>query len=132
MFVNDGMDIPPINTSTLDKGLVVLSLFDGISTGNNTTIFYYSIVNINIFFVGFYVLNALNITVNKYYASEINPIAIELGNRNYNNKITYLGEVEKITSTTLKEIGPIDLLIGGSPCNELSLANPNRKGLYRK
>ena len=29
----------------------------------------------------------------------------------------------------LNEIGPIDLLIGGSPCNELSLCNPARKGL---
>ena len=28
----------------------------------------------------------------------------------------------------LAEIAPIDLLIGGSPCNELSLANPLRKG----
>lgn len=27
---------------------------------------------------------------------------------------------------------PIDLLIGGSPCNELSLVNPNRKGIYGK
>ena len=28
----------------------------------------------------------------------------------------------------LAEIVPIDLLMGGSPCNELSLANPLRKG----
>jgi site-specific DNA-cytosine methylase len=28
----------------------------------------------------------------------------------------------------LSEIVPIDLLIGGSPCNELSLVNPIRKG----
>lgn len=27
---------------------------------------------------------------------------------------------------------PIDLLIGGSPCNELSLVNPIRKGIYGK
>lgn len=26
--------------------------------------------------------------------------------------------------------GPFDLLIGGSPCNDLSIVNPIRKGLY--
>lgn len=26
--------------------------------------------------------------------------------------------------------GPFDLLIGGSPCNDLSIVNPFRKGLY--
>ena len=28
----------------------------------------------------------------------------------------------------LPKIGPVDLLIGGSPCNDFSLANPDRKG----
>ncbi len=28
--------------------------------------------------------------------------------------------------------GPFDLLIGGSPCNDLSIVNPARKGLYGK
>lgn len=30
----------------------------------------------------------------------------------------------------IKEWGPFDLLIGGSPCNDLSIVNPLRKGLY--
>lgn len=77
-------------------------------------------------------LNSLNIPVEKYYASEINLTAIELGNRNYNKMINYLGDVKNINSVKLNEIGSIDLLLGGSPCNELSLANPYRKGLYRK
>ena len=30
----------------------------------------------------------------------------------------------------LDELGPYDLLIGGSPCNDLSIVNPVRKGIY--
>lgn len=30
----------------------------------------------------------------------------------------------------LEKWGPFDLLIGGSPCNDLSIVNPLRKGLY--
>lgn len=32
----------------------------------------------------------------------------------------------------LMEWGPFDLVIGGSPCNDLSIVNPARKGLYGK
>lgn len=32
----------------------------------------------------------------------------------------------------LAEWGPFDLLIGGSPCNDLSMVNPIRKGLFGK
>ena len=28
------------------------------------------------------------------------------------------------------EWGPFDLVIGGSPCNDLSIVNPARKGIY--
>ena len=27
-------------------------------------------------------------------------------------------------------LGPFDLVIGGSPCNDLSIVNPARKGIY--
>lgn len=30
----------------------------------------------------------------------------------------------------IQEWGPFDLVIGGSPCNDLSIVNPARKGLY--
>lgn len=30
----------------------------------------------------------------------------------------------------LLDWGPFDLVIGGSPCNDLSIVNPARKGLY--
>jgi hypothetical protein len=32
----------------------------------------------------------------------------------------------------IEEWGPFDLVIGGSPCNDLSNVNPARKGLYGK
>ncbi len=32
----------------------------------------------------------------------------------------------------IAEWGPFDLVIGGSPCNDLSIVNPARKGLYGK
>lgn len=30
----------------------------------------------------------------------------------------------------IEKWGPFDLLIGGSPCNDLSIVNPARKGLF--
>lgn len=30
----------------------------------------------------------------------------------------------------IQEWGPFDLVIGGSPCNDLSIVNPARKGLF--
>lgn len=48
---------------------------------------------------------------------------------NHGNEIIQLGDVRNIDEKKIKEIAPIDLLIGGSPCNELSMANPKRRGL---
>ena len=96
----------------LDKGINVLSLFDGISCGQIA-------------------LERAGIKVNKYYASEIKPIAIKCTQENYPNTIQ-LGDVTKLDLSTL---GEIDLLIGGSPCQDLSIANVvnkgNREGLNR-
>lgn len=35
-----------------------------------------------------------------------------------------------VCGSQLAELGRIDLLVGGSPCNDLALVNPARKGLY--
>lgn len=35
-----------------------------------------------------------------------------------------------LISSQIQEWGPFDLVIGGSPCNDLSIVNPARKGLY--
>ena len=81
----------------------VLSLFDGISCG-------------------MVALERAGINVSEYYASEIEDSVIKISKNNY-PKIIRLGDVEKITEQTLKEIGKIDLVIGGSPCQGLSTSN---------
>ena len=81
----------------------VLSLFDGISCG-------------------MVALERAGIPVEKYYASEINPYAMKVSHKNYPD-IIQLGDIEDITRETIKELGNIDLIIGGSPCQGLSSAN---------
>ena len=84
----------------------VLSLFDGIATGK-------------------YALEKAGIKVNKYYTSEIDKFAAGIAAYNYPDIIP-LGDVEKIDFNLLK--GKIDLIIGGFPCLDLSLAG-KREGL---
>lgn len=88
------------------KPLTVLSLFDGISCGRVA-------------------LQRANIPVEKYYASEIDKYAIQVTQKNWPDTIQ-LGDVTKIDFS--KYAGEIDLLIGGSPCQDLSIAG-NRAGL---
>ena len=70
-------------------------------------------------------LERAGIPVEVYYASEIDKYAIQVTQKNYPNTIQ-LGDVEKIDFTQFE--GKIDLLIGGSPCTNLSICG-NRKGL---
>jgi DNA (cytosine-5)-methyltransferase 3A len=60
-----------------------------------------------------------------YYASEIDKYAISIAQRNYPD-ICQLGDVRLINPFLLPEI---DLLIGGSPCQDLSLASHSKTGL---
>ncbi|PNF35204.1 hypothetical protein B7P43_G07646 [Cryptotermes secundus] len=112
-----GDDLPlsedglPLVSSNRKNGLRVLSLFDGISTG-------------------LFALDKLQIEVEKYYASEVDGDAINVSKLNFKDKIEYVGPVETLNLRKLKALGRIDLLLGGSPCTELSLANPVRKGLF--
>ncbi|XP_066417375.1 DNA (cytosine-5)-methyltransferase 3B [Molothrus aeneus] len=89
----------------------VLSLFDGVTTG-------------------YTVLKDLGIQVEKYIASEIceNPIAA--GKVRPEGNITYVHDVRNITKRNIEEWGPFDLVIGGSPCDDVSLVNPTRKALF--
>ncbi|XP_071440260.1 DNA (cytosine-5)-methyltransferase 3C-like [Hetaerina americana] len=89
----------------------VLSLYDGISTG-------------------YYCLTLLGFKIDSYYAFEIDVNAINVSKMNFSDKITHLGDVEKFTYDQISYLCPFDLVIGGSPCNDLSAVNPNRKGLY--
>jgi DNA-cytosine methyltransferase len=84
----------------------VLSLFDGISIAQQS-------------------LKELNIPVEKYYASEIDKYAISITQKNFPNTIQ-LGDIKNIKG---EDFTNIDLIIGGSPCQDLSIAKKNRKGL---
>ena len=75
----------------------VLSLFDGISCGNVA-------------------LERAGIKVDNYFASEIDKYAIKVAMKNYPNTIQ-LGNVITVDGFSLPKI---DLLIGGSPCQDLS------------
>lgn len=88
------------------KPITVLSLFDGI-------------------FCGHVALDRAGIPVRRYFASEIDKYAMAVTRYNYPETI-FLGDVENIDSKQFE--GKIDLLIGGSPCTNLSIAG-NRKGL---
>jgi len=84
----------------------VLSLFDGMSCGQIA-------------------LNRIGLNPSKYYASEIKKHAIKVTQLNFPDTIQ-LGDVRNIDVSKLDKI---DLLIGGSPCQDFSLANKERKGL---
>ncbi|XP_015220486.1 DNA (cytosine-5)-methyltransferase 3B isoform X2 [Lepisosteus oculatus] len=89
----------------------VLSLFDGIATG-------------------YLVLKDLGFKVDQYIASEVCEDSISVGVVRHEGKIQYVHDVRNITRKNIEEWGPFDLVIGGSPCNDLSIVNPARKGLY--
>jgi DNA (cytosine-5)-methyltransferase 3A len=82
----------------------VLSLFDGISCARAA-------------------LERANLPINTYYASEIDKNAIQVSTKNYPD-IIHLGSVVGLTPPE-----NIDLLIGGSPCTDLSIAKKERQGL---
>lgn len=89
----------------------VLSLFDGIATG-------------------YLVLRDLGFKVDLYVASEVCEDSISVGIVRHEGKIQYVHDVRNITRQNIQDWGPFDLVIGGSPCNDLSIVNPARKGLY--
>eukprot|EP00118_Oscarella_pearsei_P013260 m.104173 g.104173 ORF g.104173 m.104173 type:complete len:655 (+) comp37201_c0_seq13:690-2654(+) len=94
------------------RGIRVLSLFDGISTG-------------------YVALKSLGFVIESYVASEIDFDAIKVSWKHHHlPEINHIGDVKKISKKELEKHGPFDLVFGGSPCNDLSVANPNRKGIY--
>jgi len=78
----------------------ILSLFDGISCGRVAT-------------------ERSNIKVTNYYASEINEKAIAVSKYNYSG-IQHIGNIFDFETW---ELPKIDLIIGGSPCQNLSSSN---------
>uniref|UniRef100_A0AAR2L3X3 DNA (cytosine-5-)-methyltransferase n=1 Tax=Pygocentrus nattereri TaxID=42514 RepID=A0AAR2L3X3_PYGNA len=101
----------PAIPANMRRPIRVLSLFDGISTG-------------------YLVLKDLGFKVEKYVASEVDDESIAVSMVNHDGKITQVDDVRRITKKHIEKWGPFDLLIGGSPCNDLSIVNPARKGLF--
>lgn len=91
----------------MKKELTVLSLFDGVSGAHVA-------------------LERAGFKIRKYYASEIDPHAIAITQFNYPDTIQ-LGDVTNYREWDINW-GEIDLLIGGSPCTNLSNAG-NGEGL---
>lgn len=96
----------------------VLSLFDGISCARVA-------------------LEKAGLPVEIYCASEVDEYAITIAKKNYPDTI-HMGDVKKLSYDFEKhpagnwlnsKIFNFDLLIGGSPCQDLSIAKNGRKGL---
>ncbi len=84
----------------------ILSLFDGISCARVS-------------------LDHAGIKVDKYYASETDKYALKVSSKNYPD-IIQIGDVRDVKGNDYKNI---DILCGGSPCQDLSIAKKNRRGL---
>lgn len=85
----------------------VLSLFDGVSCAYEGCL-------------------RAGIDVKEYYACEIDKYAIKVSQSKHPDIIRPVNDVRELIGTMLPEI---DLLIGGSPCTDLSIAKKNREGL---
>ncbi len=83
----------------------VLSLFDGMSCGQIA-------------------LERCGINVDNYFASEIDKYAITVTTKNYPNTL----HIGNIIDVNVSKLPKIDLLIGGSSCQNFSFAG-NRKGM---
>jgi DNA-methyltransferase (dcm) len=77
----------------------VLSVFDGMSCGRIA-------------------LDRLGVPINNYYASEIDKYAMQIAKKNYPDT-KHVGDITKVRS---RDLGHVDLLIGGSPCQGFSFA----------
>lgn len=86
----------------------VISLFNGMNTGRQA-------------------LENIGIKVNKYYSSEIKPYAIALTQYHFPDTIQ-VGDVTKWREWDI-DWGSIDLILSGSPCQDLSAAG-KRAGIH--
>ena len=93
-----GLAEAPVHFYEEEKTMKVLSLFDGISCG-------------------MVALERAGIPVERYVAYEIEPNAIKISKKNY-PQIEHCGDV---TTADFTQYHGFDLLIGGSPCQSLSI-----------
>lgn len=87
-------------------GVNVLSLYDGISTG-------------------LLAMERVGLSVDNYYAYEIDNNAIKCSKDNWGDKVIQCGDVFK--ADFIKYKGIIDFLIGGSPCTFWSICQKNNR-----
>jgi len=87
----------------------ILSLFDGISIAQQA-------------------LKNLGVTPRRYFSSEVDKYAIQITQKNFPDTIQ-IGDVRDIAKNFNPFWKGIDLLIGGSPCQDLSVAKKDRRGL---
>jgi len=95
---------------SINKVMNVVSLFNGMNTGRQA-------------------LENVGIKVNKYYSSEIKPYAIELTQHHFPDTIQ-VGDVTKWKEWDI-DWKSIDLILSGSPCQDLSAAG-KRAGINGK
>ncbi len=86
--------------------MITYSMFDGMSCGQIA-------------------LRELGIIPDTYYSSEIDPYAQSVTRYNFPNTV-FLGDVNKVN---FEELPKVNLLLAGSPCQDLSRAKANGKGL---
>ena len=95
----------------MEKQINVISLFDGISAGRVA-------------------LERAGFKIGNYYASEVDKYAIQVAQKNHPDTVQ-LGDVRRVTRSMFREDflaeNPIDLVIGGSPCQAFSVAG-HQKG----
>ncbi len=80
----------------------VLSVFDGMSCAQIA-------------------LERAGVTVDKYYASEVDKYAIKVTQANFPDTVQ-IGDISRLNAYDLHELPKIDLMIGGSPCQGFSFA----------
>ena len=88
------------------KKINVLSLFGGIECGRVA-------------------MDRLGLEIGTYYSSEFDKYPHSQTEKNFPD-IIHLGDVRSVKPN---ELEPIDILIGGSPCQDLSIAKAGGKGL---
>lgn len=82
------------------------------------------------FYTGYLALTKCGYDIEVYYACEIDKDALLLTKNHFGDNVYQLGSVTDCNEETLSRLGKINLLIGGSPCSDLSLVNNSTKGLY--
>jgi len=91
-----------------NNGINVLSLFSGSEISKD-------------------IMKDMGVSINNWYSSEVDPYAIAVSKYHYKD-LTHLGDIRNIDTDKLEGI---DLLIGGSSCQNFSLAG-NRIGMSTK